>query len=55
MKISVPIIMITAMAEESDKVFGLDMGADDYITKPIQEDELKQKLMKYIDKPLMPT
>lgn len=30
----VPIIMITAMAEESDQVAGLELGADDYITKP---------------------
>ena len=37
---SVPIIMITAMAEESDKVRGLDLGADDYITKPFSVPEL---------------
>lgn len=37
---SVPIIMITAMAEESDKVQGLDAGADDYITKPFSVPEL---------------
>ncbi len=35
-----PIIMLTAMAEESDKVKGLDLGADDYITKPFSADEL---------------
>ena len=37
---TVPIIMITAMAEEADKVYGLDMGADDYITKPFSVPEL---------------
>lgn len=37
---TVPIIIITAMAEESDKVLGLDMGADDYITKPFSVPEL---------------
>jgi len=37
---TVPIIMITAMAEEADKVHGLDMGADDYITKPFSVPEL---------------
>jgi DNA-binding response OmpR family regulator len=37
---TVPIIMITAMAEEADKVLGLDMGADDYITKPFSVPEL---------------
>ena len=31
---STPIIMLTAREEESDKVFGLELGADDYITKP---------------------
>ena len=31
---SVPIIMLTAREEETDKVFGLELGADDYITKP---------------------
>ncbi len=35
-----PIIMLTAMAEEADKVKGLDLGADDYITKPFSADEL---------------
>jgi two-component system KDP operon response regulator KdpE len=37
---TVPIIMLTAMAERSDKVKGLDVGADDYITKPFGPDEL---------------
>ncbi len=37
---TVPIIMITAMAEEGDKVRGLDLGADDYITKPFSVPEL---------------
>jgi len=36
----VPIIMLTAMAEDVDKVKGLDLGADDYITKPFSIDEL---------------
>lgn len=37
---SVPIIMITAREEETDKVFGLENGADDYITKPFSMREL---------------
>jgi len=37
---TVPIIMLTALAEESDKVQGLDAGADDYVTKPFGAAEL---------------
>ena len=37
---NVPIIMITAREEETDKVFGLELGADDYITKPCSMREL---------------
>ena len=37
---NVPIIMITALGEESDKIRGLETGADDYITKPFSFPEL---------------
>ena len=37
---NVPIIMITAREDETDKVFGLELGADDYITKPFSIREL---------------
>jgi two-component system, OmpR family, response regulator len=36
----VPIIMLTARAEEMDKITGLDLGADDYVTKPFSMREL---------------
>src|SRR5207244_3909986 len=36
----VPIIMLTAKAAETDKIVGLEMGADDYITKPFSVREL---------------
>ncbi|MBE7027953.1 MAG: response regulator transcription factor [Ruminococcaceae bacterium] len=39
-KSNVPIIMITAREEEVDKVLGLELGADDYITKPFSVREL---------------
>ena len=35
-----PILMLTAKSEESDKVLGLDSGADDYVTKPFSPKEL---------------
>jgi DNA-binding response OmpR family regulator len=41
---TVPIIMITAMAEEADKVLGLDLGADDYVTKPFSLRELAARV-----------
>ena len=37
---SVPIVMLTAREEEDDKVRGLELGADDYITKPFKNREL---------------
>jgi len=36
----VPIIMLTARAEETDRIVGLEMGADDYVTKPFSPREL---------------
>lgn len=39
-KSRVPIIMLTARVDEEDKLIGLDMGADDYITKPFSPREL---------------
>ncbi len=37
---TVPIIMLTARSEESDKLIGLELGADDYITKPFSPKEV---------------
>ncbi|MBZ0115653.1 MAG: response regulator transcription factor [Sandaracinaceae bacterium] len=40
----VPIIMLTARAEEADKIRGLDSGADDYVTKPFSVGELVARI-----------
>ena len=40
----VPIIMLTAKGETSDKINGLDMGADDYVTKPFDPKELVARI-----------
>lgn len=51
----VPLIMLTAKSEEFDKVLGLELGADDYITKPFGVRELvarvKAALRRYADAP----
>jgi len=50
-----PIIMLTAKGEEVDKILGLEMGADDYITKPFSPRELvarvKAVLRRSLEKP----
>jgi two-component system alkaline phosphatase synthesis response regulator PhoP len=37
---SVPLVMLTARGDESDRVVGLEMGADDYVVKPFSPKEL---------------
>jgi len=39
-----PVIILTARVEESDRVLGLDLGADDYVTKPFSLRELKSRI-----------
>ena len=43
-KKNTPIIMLTARAEELDKVLGLELGADDYVTKPFGVRELMARV-----------
>jgi phosphate regulon transcriptional regulator PhoB len=53
---SLPIIMLTAKGEEIDKIVGLEIGADDYVTKPFSPRELvarvKAVLRRSIEKPV---
>lgn len=55
-KSNVPIIMLSAKGEDSDKVLGLNLGADDYVTKPFNHLELvarvKSQLRRY-DNPII--
>jgi DNA-binding response OmpR family regulator len=50
---NIPIIMVSAKSEDSDKILGLNIGADDYITKPFNPMELvarvKSQLRRYIN------
>ena len=39
-----PVIMVTAKTEEEDKILGLDVGADDYVTKPFSVRELNSRI-----------
>lgn len=41
---SIPIIMLTARGEEADKIRGLEVGADDYVTKPFSPRELNARI-----------
>ncbi|WP_406243850.1 response regulator transcription factor [Tissierella carlieri] len=51
-KKNIPIILLSAKSEDSDKILGLSMGADDYITKPFNPQELiarvKSQLRRYM-------
>src|SRR5919198_3232371 len=39
-----PVIMLTALGEESDRIVGLELGADDYLTKPVSPRELTARV-----------
>ncbi|MGH7494266.1 MAG: response regulator transcription factor [bacterium] len=45
---NIPVIMLTAKAEENDMVFGLELGADDYITKPFSVRELIARVKTHL-------
>jgi two-component system, OmpR family, response regulator len=58
-KSPVPVIMLTAMADPTDRVVGLEIGADDYLTKPFDQRELlarvKAVLRRTVEKAVAPT
>ena len=41
---NIPVILLTAMVEETDRVVGLEIGADDYVTKPFNPRELLARI-----------
>jgi len=45
---TIPVILLTGSSNPCDKVDGLDMGADDYITKPFQLEELRARVMSLV-------
>ena len=47
-KLNMPIIMLTAKGEESDLVLGLNLGADDYVTKPFSIRELMARVSAFL-------
>ena len=47
----VPIIMLTAKGDESDKIVGLELGADDYVTKPFSVKELVARIHAVLRRP----
>ena len=46
----IPILMLTAKASEIDRVLGLELGADDYVTKPFSPRELVLRVKKILDR-----
>jgi two-component system alkaline phosphatase synthesis response regulator PhoP len=44
----IPILMLTARTQEKDKLLGKETGANDYITKPFDTDELLKKIKSYL-------
>ena len=46
----IPILMLTAKTQEKDKILGKETGANEYITKPFDMDELMVKIKSYLSK-----
>lgn len=52
---TIPVIMLTAKGEEDDRVYGLELGADDYITKPFGPRELSSRVRAVLRRVETPT
>jgi two-component system KDP operon response regulator KdpE len=52
---SIPVIMLTAKGEENDKVYGLELGADDYVAKPFGPRELASRIKAVLRRVENPT
>ena len=46
----IPILMMTAKTQEKDKSLGMETGADEYVTKPFDVDQLMTKVKSYLEK-----
>ena len=46
----IPIFMLTAKTQDKDKILGMETGADEYITKPFEMDDLLEKVKAYLNK-----
>jgi DNA-binding response OmpR family regulator len=53
-KVNTPILMLTSKHEESDKVLGLELGADDYVTKPFSIRELQARIKALLRRAVSP-
>src|SRR3954452_21352477 len=53
-KVTIPILMLTAKGQEIDKVVGLDLGADDYVTKPFGVRELVARIQALLRRATRP-
>lgn len=52
---SLPIILLTALAEDSDRIVGLELGADDYLTKPFNPRELLARIRAVLRRAAVPS
>jgi two-component system alkaline phosphatase synthesis response regulator PhoP len=46
----IPILMLTAKTQQKDRLLGMETGADEYITKPFDIEELMEKVKAYLNK-----